>query len=93
MPLIIEFFYQNKKQMCRMLRIIILFRRTILGALEKFSMELRGSHLGSLGFSRTDIYESVLMCFKDAICLRNLLLKMALDTMLKLRSTIDKYVM
>jgi hypothetical protein len=43
-------------------------------------MELDGSHLGSLGFSRTDLYESVLMQFKDAICLRKLLLNMALDT-------------
>ncbi len=43
-------------------------------------MELHGSHLGSLGFSRTDIYESVLMHFKDAICLRKIFLKMALDT-------------
>jgi hypothetical protein len=43
-------------------------------------MELHGSDLGSLGFSRTDIYESVLMCFKDAICLRKILLNMALDT-------------
>jgi hypothetical protein len=43
-------------------------------------MELYGSHLGSLGFSRTDIYESVYMCFKDAICIRKILLKMALDT-------------
>jgi hypothetical protein len=43
-------------------------------------MELHGSQLGSLGFSRTNIYESVLMCFKDAICLRKILLKMALDT-------------
>ncbi len=45
-------------------------------------MELYGSHLGSLGFSRNDIYESVLMCFKDAICLRKILLKLALDTVL-----------
>ncbi len=43
-------------------------------------MDLHGSHLGSLGFSCTDIYESVSMCFKDAICLRKILLKMALDT-------------
>ncbi len=58
----------------------MIFRRTILGAPERFSMELHGSYLGSLGFSRTDIYESVVMCFKDAICLRRILLKMALDT-------------
>jgi hypothetical protein len=58
--------------MCRMLRII--------NAPEIFSVELDGSHLGSLGFSHTDIYESVLMHFKHAICLRKLLLKMALDT-------------
>jgi hypothetical protein len=45
-------------------------------------MELHGSHLGSLGFSRTEIYESLLMCFKDAICIRKILLKMALDTVL-----------
>jgi hypothetical protein len=43
-------------------------------------MELHGPHMGSLGFSCTDIYESVSMCFKDAICLRKILLKMALDT-------------
>jgi hypothetical protein len=43
-------------------------------------MDLHGSHLGSLGFSCTDIHESVSMCFKDAICLRKILLKMALDT-------------
>jgi hypothetical protein len=43
-------------------------------------MELDRSHLGSLSFSRTDLYESVLMHFKDAICLRKLLLNMALDT-------------
>ncbi len=58
----------------------MLFRRKILGAPERFSMDLHGSHMGSLGFSCTDIYESVSMCFKDAICLRKILLKMALDT-------------
>jgi hypothetical protein len=35
-------------------------------------MELDGSHLGSQGFSGTDLYESVLMHFKDAICLRKI---------------------
>ncbi len=43
-------------------------------------MDLHGSDLGFLGFSCTDIYESVSMCYKDAICLRKILLKMALDT-------------
>jgi hypothetical protein len=43
-------------------------------------MELHGSLLGFLGFSRTDIYESVFMHFKDGICLSKIILKMALDT-------------
>jgi hypothetical protein len=53
-------------------------------------MDLHGSHLGSLGFSCTDIYESVSMCFKDAICLRKTLLKMALDTVRVTGATVTK---
>jgi hypothetical protein len=43
-------------------------------------MELDGSNLGSQGFSSTDLYESVLMHFKDAICRRKIFFKMALNT-------------
>jgi hypothetical protein len=43
-------------------------------------MELDGSHLGSQGFSGTDLYESVLMHFKDAICLSKIFFKMGLFT-------------
>ncbi len=43
-----------------------------LGAPGRVSMELDGSHLGSQGFSGSGLYESVLMHFKDAICLRKI---------------------
>jgi hypothetical protein len=70
------------KPMCRMLRIINTFQKNnfTVGTPKIFSMELDGSHLGSLGFSRTDLNECVLMHFKDTICLRKLLLKMAPNT-------------
>ncbi len=57
-------FYQNKKPMCRMLKIRkYSSEEQIWGAPERFYMELYESHLGFPGFSRTDFYESVLIHF------------------------------
>ena len=77
MPLIIEFFYQNKKPICKILRTDknINFKFTI-----KFLMTLERSYIGYLGFLVIDFLKSVLMYSKGAICLSRLLFKMGLFT-------------
>jgi hypothetical protein len=66
MPLIIDFFYQNKKTIWKILRTdkINNFKFTI-----KFLMTLDRSYIGYLGFLGIDLFKSVLMFFNGAIVL------------------------
>jgi hypothetical protein len=77
MPLIIEFFCQNKKPIWKILRIDKNnnFKFTI-----KFLMTLDRSYIGYLGFLGIDLFKSVLMYSNGAICLFKLLFKMGLFT-------------
>jgi hypothetical protein len=77
MPLIIEFFYQNKKPIWKILRTDKNnnFKFTI-----KFLMTLERWYIGYLGFLGTDLFKSVLMYSNVAICLIKLLFKMGLFT-------------
>ncbi len=64
MPLIIEFFYQNKKQIWNILRTDENnnFKFTI-----KFLMTLDRSYIGYLGFLGIDLFKSVFMYSDGAI--------------------------
>ena len=77
MPLIIDFFYQNKKPIWKILRTDKNnnFEFTI-----KFLMTLDRSYIGFLGFLGIDLFKSVLMYSNGAICLIKLLFKMGLFT-------------
>ena len=77
MPLIIEFFYQNKKPTWKILRTDKNnnFKFTI-----KFLMTLDRSYIGYLGFLGIDLFKSVLMYSNGAICLIKLLFDLGLFT-------------
>ncbi len=77
MPFIIEFFYQNKKPIWKILRTDKNnnFKFTI-----KFHMTLDMSYIGYLGFLGIDLFKSVLMYSNGAIGLTKLLFKMGLFT-------------
>ncbi len=77
MPLIIEFFYQNKKPIWKILRTDKNnnFKFTI-----KFLMTLERSYIVYLGFLGIDLFKSVLMYSNGAICLIKILFKMGLFT-------------
>ncbi len=74
MPLLLNFFYQNKKPIWKILRTDKNnnFKFTI-----KFLMTLDRSYIGFLGI---DLFKSVLMYSNGTICLIKLLFKMGLFT-------------
>jgi hypothetical protein len=77
MPLIIEFFYQNKKSIWKILRTDKNnnFKFTI-----NFLMTLDRPYLGYLGFLGIALFKSVLMYSNGDICLIKLHFKMGLFT-------------
>ncbi len=77
MPLIIEFFYQNKKPIWKILRTD---KNNNFKFLIKFLMTLDRSYISYLGFLGIDLFNSVLMYSNGAICLIKLLFKMGLFT-------------
>ncbi len=81
MPLIIEFFYQNKNPIWKILRTDKNnnFKFTI-----KFLMTLDRSYIGYLGFLGIDLFKSVLMYSNGAICLIKLLFDLGLFTVYSL---------
>ncbi len=77
MPLIREFFYQNKKPIWKILRTDKNnnFKFSIM-----FLMTLHRPYIGYLGFLGFDLFKSVLMYSNGTICLIKLLFKMGLFT-------------
>jgi hypothetical protein len=68
--LIIEFFYQNKKPMWKILRTD---KNNNFKFPIKFLTTLEKSYIGYLGFLGTDLFKSELMYSNGAICLIKLL--------------------
>jgi hypothetical protein len=89
MPLIIEFFYQNKKPTWKILRTDKNnnFKFTI-----KLPMTLDRSYIGYLGFLGIDLFKSVLMYSNGAVCLIKLLFDLGLFTVISAPSTFPHYL-
>ncbi len=76
-PLIIEFFYQNKKPIWK---ILITDKNINFKFIIKLLMSLDMSYIGYIGFLGIDLFKSVLMYSNGSICLIKLLFKMGLFT-------------